>query len=98
MKLKSKYIITYTVNDEKEEDEIVLQLKPINGLLNGFKAVYEPYVTINNIQTNEFDDICEGTVNTKFVIEEVADLYKKNIKKKYRKEKKNFRFIKENFK
>jgi len=98
MILKSTYTIKFTVDGDPEETKIKLILKPIKGMLNGFKAVYTPNVLINDFETDEFNDLCEGTVNAKFSMEEISKIHKKSLKTRYRKEKKNFRLVKETLK
>jgi hypothetical protein len=98
MILRSTYTINFTIDGDPEETKIKLILKPIKGMLNGFKAVYIPNVLINDFETNDFDELCEGTVNAKFSMEEISKIYKKSLKTRYRKEKKNFRLVKETLK
>lgn len=95
MVLKSTYTIKFTINGEKEENKLVLTLQPIKGLLRDYLGVYEPNITINGFKTDDFDEICEGTVNAKFSMEEISKIYLKSLKQRYRKEKKNFRLIDE---
>lgn len=97
MKFKSKYEITYNIDDEEEKTIIELKLEQIKKLLSGFKAVYEPHVYINDFETNDYDDIVDGCVNTAYCIEEVAEAYKKQLKKRLRKERKKFKFKKEKY-
>lgn len=92
---ESTYAIKFTINGELEENKLVLKLEPNKGLLKTNTNIYIPVVTINGFKTDEFNEICEGTVNTKFVIEEISEIYKKNLKHRYRVEKKNFRLIDE---
>lgn len=95
MILKSTYTIKYTVNGEKEENKLVLKLEPLKGLLRGEGSIYVPNLTINGFKTDDFNELCVGTVNAKFSMEEISQVYKKYLKKRYRKEKKNFRLIEE---
>lgn len=97
MVLYTKYQLIYNIDDNEENTIIELKLKPIKNLLENFKAVYQPHVYINGFETNDYNDIIDGCVNTDYSIEEIAEKYKKELKKRLRKERKKFKLKKEKY-
>ena len=99
MKMKSKYILKYSLNGDEDTSILEIKLEPIKGLLHNKNCnVVVPNVYLNGFIYDEYDDILEGYVNVEFAMEELSSLYRTNLKKRYRKEKKQFRLIKEEYK
>lgn len=93
MEMKGEYKLIYTKDDKLSEFVVLVELKPISGLIKPFQNVYYGVVYVNGELYNEKD--LTHCVDAKLAAEEIGLELKEELKKKLRKEGKSFRFKKE---
>ena len=91
--MKGEYKLIYTTDDVLSELVVLVELKPISGLLKPFQNVYYGVVHVNGELYNKKD--LNHCVDAKLAVEEIGLELKDDLKKRLRKEGKSFRFKKE---
>lgn len=95
---KSVYVLTYFIGKEEDTIEISVEIKMSNLIETNNKDIYVPIIKINGYITDEYNEIARGTVNAKYCMEEIVDIYKRELKKRSKKLRKNFKIVKERYK
>lgn len=91
--MKGEYKLIYTVDDIISEMVVIVELKPITGLIKPFQNVYYGVIHVNGELYNKKD--LSYCVDAKLAAEEIGLELKEELKKRLRKEGKSFRFKKE---
>lgn len=94
MKIKAKYTLNFSINGDEEISVLEIKMEPIKGV-NKNTNVYTPHVYLNGFKYETYDDILEGYIDAEYAMDELSIIYKKDLKTRYRKEKKQFRLINE---
>ncbi len=96
MRMKAKYTLNFSVNGDEDTSVLEVKMEQIKGVnIDKFTNVYIPQVYLNGFKFEDYDDIMEGYIDAEYAMEELSELYKKDLKSRYRKEKKQFRLINE---
>ena len=94
MKIKAKYTLNFSINGDEDISILEIKMEPIKGV-NKNTNVYTPHVYLNGFKYEIYDDIMEGYIDAEYAMDELSKIYKKDLKTRYRKEKKQFRLINE---
>ena len=95
MIFESKYKMEYSVDNQQSEMVIEVKILPIKGIKKPLQNVYEGHVTVNDIICFGYD--LSTCVDADCAIEEIAGIEKTKLKKSLRRDKRNFKLIKETF-
>jgi hypothetical protein len=94
MRMKAKYTLNFSINGDEDISVLEIKMEPIKGL-NRNTNVYTPHVYLNGFKYDTYDDILEGYIDAKYAMDKLSKIYKKDLKARCRKEKKQFRLINE---
>lgn len=96
MLFKSKYVLSYSIDDIKDELEIIATIRQKDGKIERNQNVYECVIDIDGTRIEKPEVM--NYVNAKFAIDDIYNEYKSKLKQKCRAEGKKFRTINESFK